>query len=485
MSARKSIKRNYIYNMLFHFFTLITPLITIPYTSRVLKAEGVGTASFIGSVANYFFLFAALSIFSYGKREISYYQDNRAKRSRIFWNLKLLAAITVSFSMTVYLLLVYINVKENYHLYVIAGAGMINILLDATWMYVGMEDFGKVILRHMLVRLSFIIFLLTFIKSEADLPYYMCGAILFGSIGHIALWIPLPKFIDKPCLREINPFHDIKTILQLFIPNIAIEVYTVLDKTMIGLFTGDPAENGYYEFSVKTVRLVVSVITSLCVVMSPRIGHLFAHNDMEQIKDYMYRSYNFAWFLGIPICLGLIGISDNFVPWFFGAGYGKVAVLIKIIAFLIMAISFGNLTGAQYLVPTLRHNKFTKSVMIGAAVNFCMNIALIPAFKSYGAAVASVIAECSVSASQLYIVRHELNIRKIFALGKNNYIAGIIMLVFLLLLGKKLAPSLIHTFMMILSGALVYFSVLLVLRDKFFIENARITLASFRKKLHI
>ena len=88
--ASKSIKTNYIYNLLFQVLTLITPLITTPYISRVLGADGIGTLSYTESVVSYFSLLATLGITTYGYREISYVQDSTERRSIVFWNTVLL-----------------------------------------------------------------------------------------------------------------------------------------------------------------------------------------------------------------------------------------------------------------------------------------------------------------------------------------------------------------------------------------------------------
>ena len=87
---RKSIKKNYIYNTAYQILTIVTPLITAPYLSRILGADGVGTVSFAESVVSYFTLFATLGITSFGQREISYVQDDVRKRSVVFWNTKIL-----------------------------------------------------------------------------------------------------------------------------------------------------------------------------------------------------------------------------------------------------------------------------------------------------------------------------------------------------------------------------------------------------------
>ena len=137
----KSIKKNYVYQAAFQLFAILTPLITTPYISRVLKADGVGTASFVHSVVYNFQLFASMGISSYGRRETSYFQDNKEKRSWVFWNLKALAAVNIFISMTAFLVLTYIYAGDNYHLYLISGMNMINIFLDTSWLYAGMEEF--------------------------------------------------------------------------------------------------------------------------------------------------------------------------------------------------------------------------------------------------------------------------------------------------------------------------------------------------------
>ena len=71
---KKSIKKNYMYNLIYQILTLITPFITTPYLSRVLGANGVGTYSYIDSVCSYFVLFATLGLTTFGQREVSYVQ---------------------------------------------------------------------------------------------------------------------------------------------------------------------------------------------------------------------------------------------------------------------------------------------------------------------------------------------------------------------------------------------------------------------------
>lgn len=481
--ANKSIKANYIYNAAYQVLTLLTPLITTPYLSRVLQPDGIGTYSFVYSVMSYFFLFAGMGILIYGQREVSYFQDNRKERSRVFWEMKCLSLINVTISLSAYLVMSFIYAGDDLIIFLIMGTYILLSLFDVTWFLAGMEDFGKTISVSVISRVLDIAFTFTFIKHKSDLALHISGMMFFSLAGSLWLWRYLPEYIDKPDIKAIHPFRDIKIIWQLFIPTIAMQIYTMLDKTMLGLFTEGAFENGYYEQATKIARLSLMLIISLGSVMIPRIGYLFGKKDHEQIQSYMYVSYRFVWFLGAGLCLGLIGISDNFVPWFFGEGYEKVSGLLKFSGFLIPAIGIGNITGSQYLIPTKRENHFTLTVIIGACVNFLLNIILIRMFKSYGAVIASVIAEIIIALVQLYIVRDELSFMRIIASGKNYFISGIIMLFILRYMNIHLMPSMINTFMMIFTGALVYVIMLLILRDEFFIDYSKKTLRGISSRL--
>ena len=103
--SNKSVKKNYLYNVTYQILTMLAPLITTPYVSRVLGAENIGTYSYAASIVSYFTLFAALGTASYGAREIAYAQDDRARRTTVFWNTEILSCISTLISGALYLIL--------------------------------------------------------------------------------------------------------------------------------------------------------------------------------------------------------------------------------------------------------------------------------------------------------------------------------------------------------------------------------------------
>ena len=468
----KSIKRNYIYNLIQQILSLLTPLITTPYISRVIGAEGIGSYSYASSIVAYFALFAALGTASYGQREISYCQDDRERRTEVFWNNELLCIISTLTCLILYAVFCLFQ-KENRIVFIILSLSVLDVCLNVSWLLTGMEEFGKIVLRNIVIKIISISFIFIFVRTKDDFVVYVLGLTLVSVVSNLSLWPFVSKFVGKPKLKALKPFANIKTVFSLFIPTIAISIYTVLDKTMIGIITKDAAENGFYEQAIKISRIALMVVTSLGTVMVPRIGHHFEKHENEIVRQYMYRSYRFVGLIGVPMCLGLLSVSSNFVPWFFGKGFEKVVPLIGILGFLLIAIGVNNVTGVQYLIPTKRQNTFTKTVLIGATVNFIANICLIPIFGAIGAAFASVLAETVIALVQLVIVRNELSSFVIIKDSIKYIISGLVMLCVLYFVGKNLVPSIVNTIILVLCGVGVYLISLLIFRDSFFIENLK------------
>lgn len=476
--ARKSIRKNYIYNVLYQVLTLLTPMITAPYLSRVLEADGIGRVSYVESVVSYFTLFAAMGMATFGQREVSYLQDDRKGRTVIFWEVKILELLTSAICSGIYV--IYAIGRPDSSLYLILIFNLLSVATGVTWVFQGMEEFGRIVSRNLVFKVLNIIYIFTAIRSKEDLLKYLFGLSFFSFLSSVSLWFWLPKVVGRPKLSELRPFRHMKIIISLFIPTIAIQIYTVLDKTMIGVITRDSFENGYYELAIKISKMVMAVVTALGTVMIPRIGYHFEQGETQRIRSLMYRGYRFVWFLGVPLCLGMIMVCGNFVPWFFGEGYEQVVPLLQILSFLILAIGINNVTGMQYMIPTKRQNIFTLTVIIGATINFMLNMVLIRSFQAIGAAVASVVAETVIAVVQLIIVRKELSPWTVLLEGRNYYISGILMAGALGIMEKHLNPSIMHTILLVSCGALIYFGVLLVLKDEFFFENARKVLKKIR-----
>ena len=238
-------------------------------------AENVGIYGYTLSIVTYFVLFGALGISMYAQREIAYVQSDIKERSKIFFEIIIFRFITMFVSILLYYIF-FVNGNNYQHYYFILIMELVSTCFDISWFFQGLEEFKKTVIRNIIVKLISFICILVFVKTKNDLSIYILIYVLSNFIGNISLWIYLPKYIEKIKINELNIFKHLKPTLWLFIPQIAMQIYTVLDKTMIGTIIEDKSEVGYYEQAQKIVKLCLTLVTSLGIVMVPRMANTFA-----------------------------------------------------------------------------------------------------------------------------------------------------------------------------------------------------------------
>ncbi|MDE5722535.1 MAG: oligosaccharide flippase family protein [Clostridia bacterium] len=466
---KKSVKKNYVYNLLYELFLLIIPIIVTPYVARVLGETGSGQYSFTYSVSTYFTLFASLGFSFYAQRLVASHQDDKEQQSKDFWEIFFVRLIPVGITLAIYIVLAGVGVYgEKYNVLMsILSINVIAVAFDITFFFKGNEEFGRIVLRNIIIKSISIVFIYVFVKDSDDLWIYaliQSGAVI---LSNLSLWLYLPKQLVKIKLKELRPLKHLKPTIILFLPTIATSVYTSLDKTLIGLITRDDAENGNYEYAEKLVKMALTVLTSLGTVMIPRNSKKFADGDIKGVEANIYKTTKFVLFIGVPLMFGIIAVADNLIPWYLGSEYDKASTLMKILSPLIPLIGLSNVFGIQFLIPSNQDKKYTLAVILGAVVNLVLNLVLIYFLKSYGAAIATVIAETVVTGVMLVFLRKNIKFGKILISSWKYWIAGITMYVVLYFAFKGYKPSILHTLFMSGCGVLIYFSVLTLLKDKY------------------
>ena len=185
---KKSITKNYLYNLTYQVLILILPLITTPYLARVLGAEGTGIYSYTYTIVNYFVLFGSLGVALYGQREIAYAQEKKQKRKQIFIELVLFRFITISIAIAIYYFwFMRTGIYSTYYrillFELLAGA------FDISWFFQGLEEFKKTVTRNILVRTISVLLIFIFVKKREDLVTYMYIYSLADFIGNLTLWM--------------------------------------------------------------------------------------------------------------------------------------------------------------------------------------------------------------------------------------------------------------------------------------------------------
>lgn len=465
MKNNKLVK-NYIYNTLYQILVLLSPLITTPYISRVLGATGIGIYSYAQSIATYFVLVGAVGTTLYGQREIAYVQNNLKKRTEIFWEITIFRFIAVVICTIVYYFIFAFR-GQFPQVFQILTLEVFATAFDISWFFMGIENFKLTVIRNTIIKLVGIILVFILVKSPDDVPLYTLCLTLPIFLGNISLWFNLKKYLvrlEHSVLHGI-PKH-IKPVLILFLPQIATEVYTVLDKTMIGVLGTGMDQVGFYTNAQKIIKIILMIVTSLGTVMLPAMSVAFSQGKNTEIIKSIKMAFNFIFMIAFAMMYGIIGISERFVPVFLGEGFDLVGTLMIVISPIIVIIGISNVIGRQFLLPTNQQAKYTISIMTGACVNFFLNIILIHLFNAIGASIATVIAEAAVTFVQIWYVRNQLPLKECFKPMVRYFLYGLIMAVIIWLLNKVLPQEAWSLGIMIFVGALVYILELIIAKDE-------------------
>lgn len=464
-----SIKRNFSYNIVYQILILILPLITAPYISRVLGVESVGIYSYTYSIANYFVLFAMLGINNYGNRCVAKSKSDEKALSKIcssIYALQLIASIIV---ILIYCIYVMFFEKIEYKPYAwIQLIFVISSVFDINWLFFGLEKFKVTITRNMVIKTLSVILIFVFVKTKSDLIIYTLILALTTLISQISLWPFLKKNVRLQRAKWEDIKVHIKPNLMLFIPVIAISIYNIMDKIMLGRLA-NTVELGLYENSERIINVPISVIAALGTVMMPRISCLLALKEEEKAKIYMDKSMIFIMFVSIPITFGIMAISEDFAPIFYGNEFVKAGNLIKILAITIIFKSWANVIRTQYILPKEKDKFYVISVLLGAIVNFVLNILLIPNFKALGAIIGTIVAEFVVAMYQTYSVRKELKIKAYMKSATLFLINAIIMYMLINLNKIFIKNKYILIITQVIFGVIIY----LILNYKYVLKNIK------------
>ncbi len=445
--------KNYLYNVGYQVLAIIVPLITSAYVSRVLRPEGVGANSFTNSIIQYFILFANMGIGYYGNRQIAYVRENKDQMSKTFWEIQIVKTIMTLYAFIAFEIFMIFYTRQPEYMWA-QSLNLIAIAFDISWFYEGIEDFKVTVLKNSFVKILSMIAIFIFIKGPNDVTLYIVVLALSTLIGNLTLWPNIRRDLDKVSIKFLNPWQHFLPMAELFIPQIATQVYVQLNKTMLG------------------VMVILALVTATGTVMLPHVANAVAHGDMHKVNQMLYKSFDFVSAVSYPMMFGLAAISLTLAPNYYGPGYYPVGPAMMIESIVILIIAWSNVLVVQYLLPTHHQKQFTISVTLGAVVNLILNIPLIRLWGLTGAMWSTVFSEISVTLYQMWAVRHMLNFRELFADSWKYFVAGLGIFIPVFWMNTHLKNSWLMMGLEVLVGIVIYVGVLFILHAKI-LQDAR------------
>ena len=458
---KEKLSSNLIMQFLYQGVTLVIPLIISPFLTRTLGSNALGVYTYTYSIAYYFVMFAMLGISRHGQRIISQNRDDDKKLRKVFWSLFFTHIVVSLVSFAVYLGVSFVIGGDDLVIYLIQALYVLSALFNITWLFYELENFKTVVIRNTVVKAVECLLIFLLIRQPSDLWKYTlisAGGILTGQ----AVMLPQAVAAVKPVRFGWEDVRQhIKPLLVFSISVIAVSLYTVFDKTLLGLMT--TKENvAFYEYSNKIITILVSLIGAVGTVMYPRACAMAAKKDYENQKKFINYSFFLVSMIAVGAMFGLFAVAKDFAVFYYGAHFSACGGIIIAMSPFVFIIGMGDILRTQYMIPNHMDVHFNASILMNAVVNLVLSFLLIPKIGIFGAVAGTASAELFGFLYQFAVCRSFIRPGDIIENSAPFFLMGAVMYAAVRVLKNVLGVGLGSFLIRVAAGVLVYGSLSLV-----------------------
>lgn len=393
---------NILYNAVYQIFLVLVPLITVPYLSRILGPKTYGIYSNVNNIVQFLMIFCTLSVSYIGMRTISQTRafGSQADLTEAFWGLWYFQALAGFVTIVIVVCLTsFFHIKYwNYLLLMVPY--LISAQVDISWFFQGLADFGRVVLKNTAVKLVSVFLILLWVKQPSDLWKYMLIMSVSTMLGSFVFWLDIRRYVGRPVRHFYQYKTTVNAIITLLIPQIATQIYTSLDKPILGLFQNS-TQVAYYDNSQRISNMVLGIVTSISLVIMPKM----AGEGKKEQRVILKKSLEATVMLGTMFAVIIMANTKEFVPFFFGSKFIPMTPLMFFFALTIVMIPTGGVFANQFALANHRDRDYAIPVIIGAFLEVILSYFLDRWCGATGAMIAILVTEFIVLLLRLWIVR--------------------------------------------------------------------------------
>lgn len=469
----KSLSTNYIFNLIDTITKLLFPLITFPYASRIMQAEGIGWVNFYGSIISYISLIVGLGIPLYAVKKISCVRNNHTLLSQTTTEILTLHLTTTAlgYIIIIILSLTIPKIQENLELFILMSSSIFFTTIGCDWFYQGIEDFKYITIRALIVRIVSVLFLFLLVRTKSDLMWYGAYSVLSSVGNNIFNFVKLRKIISFKHIRykELRPFRHIHGITSTFILTAISTLYLTLNPTILGFVSGEKSV-GYYSAGIKVYTMVFGIIYVLTTISMPRFSNLIAENKVDELKEKAQNSYEFGIMISFPMSIGLYFISAYIIRILCGTGFEEAIIVSRIASLMLFVVGLSSIWGMQLLYPLGYVKILIKCTCLAALVDLLVCVIFIPQYAHVAAAFAYLLAEIVATIVEYVCGRKILPLKFMTSSIIHYLFGGIFMGIFLFIISQLNLNNFWMCTAMATCGSLFYGTFLLFIKDKMFIK---------------
>lgn len=473
-----SLKKNFLMNALLTSSNFIFPLITFPYVSRILLADGNGKINFATSIINYFLMLSSLGIPLYGVRSCAVVRDDKRKLSRLVQELFIVNIITTILSLL--LLLVSIAVVPKFQDY----EGLLLILscniwlrtIGMEWLYQALEQYSYITIRSLVFKVIGIVLMFAFVRQHSDYMIYALVTVIGGSGSLVLNFVRVFSIVDRVPLSECNLKRHIKPILGFFLLSAAWSMYANMDIALLGFLSND-TQTGYYGAAIKIKQMLLACISALGTVMLPRLSNYYGKHKEAEFYALLRKNSSFIMIAGFAITFFCIINAKPIIVLLSGNTYVPAVPAMQIVMIPIILSGVSTMLGNNVLIAQGKERVTTIATLVSFIVIIAIDCFLIPKFGAIGAAIGTAIGTFVVVAIEVIYLKSNISslfeVSSIYRSLLSGLLASAVMIVvsnFVPLLDRSIFMGLLVNGFVF---CIVYAVALMVFREKFILDTLR------------
>lgn len=404
----KSIKKNFIWNAVLQVSSLVFPLITYPYVSRIIGSDGIGKTSFATSVITYFSIIAQLGVPTYGIRSCAQVSNDKDGLSRTTQEILFIGCITTIIAYICLGISLHFvpRFQEDKTLLIITSFQMAFNTIGMVWLFSGLEQYRYITIRSVIFKFVSLVLSFLLVRRKADYIIYETILVIAIAGSNILNLFYSRKFIYFKRYPHYNLRRHIKPILVFFSMSVATTVYTSMDTIMLGFMTNN-SEVGFYTSAIKVRSVLLGLINALATVLLPRASYYVKNGNKEEFIRISRKAFHFIVVVGFATWIYFSLFARESILVLSGKEFLPAIAPMLWIMPTVLICGISNLTAIEMLVSLGKEKIVLYTQITGAVIDFLLNWFLIPYFGSSAAAAATMIAEVVIMLLQVRALHQE------------------------------------------------------------------------------
>lgn len=487
-SGNPSLQKNAALKMLLNIFNIVIPLIVGPYLARLLDPTLYGDYNNALSQLNVVLPIAGFGVYNYGIRYISRVRDDKAKVESLFTQLFFIGLVTNVIGFVLFLAYAVVLHETNGASLAIYAALSIQILANiflTEWMNEAYETYGFIMVKTVIFRLLYVAGIFALVRQPDDVAMYALLLSISALFNNLASFIYIKRrarFRFPITRRDCKPV--VKSLCYLVLITNANILYTQLDRLFLSGFATDSIQATYYAMPQTILYTVLNVVNAIVLVTIARLSYYLSNDQQDNYLDLLQRSSQTFFMLLFPISVGMAATSEFVMTLYGGAQYTAAAPVLFVFALRTLVTCFQTVLSQQVIYLYGRENTLMKIALAGGCINLLLNSGLVLCGWMTPATLVltTLIADVVVTVLEVIVVR-SLNPRvHVFRLRNLKYLLlSFSFFPISWLIGRLPLSFFAGGAVTIVICVIVYFGVLLLIRDQLFISFLRSLLARVRR----